>query len=67
MNNSILQLSHFKLSTNLNSHNVAAPVSSSKYEVSGFVKYKRGICGHAQRFIMVGATEALLKATRAGL
>ena len=42
-NNSILQLSHFKFSTNLNSHNVAAPVSSNKYEVSGFVKYKRGL------------------------
>ena len=43
MNSSILQLSHFKISTNLNSHNVAAPVSSNKYEVSGFVKYKRGL------------------------
>ena len=43
-NNSILQLYHFEFSTiSLNSHNVAAPVSSNKYEVSGFVKYKRGL------------------------
>ena len=42
-NNSILQFDNFKLFHNLNSHNVAAPVSSSKYEVTGFVKYKRGL------------------------
>ena len=57
MNNSILQLSHFKFATNLNSHNVAAPVSSSKYEVSGFVKYKRGIKPESDWELVLADTE----------
>ena len=42
-NGSILQFNNFKYKTDLNSHDVLAPMSPSKYEVSGYVEYKRGL------------------------
>ena len=56
-NSTILQFNNFKLSTNLNSHNVAAPVSSSKYEVTGFVKYKRGLKPESDWELVLADTE----------
>ena len=42
-NTSQLHFTNFKLPTYLNSHNVAAPMSSNKHEITGYVKYKKGL------------------------
>ena len=58
-NNTILQLNNFKFSTNLNSHNVAAPVSSTKYEITGYVKYRRGLEPENDWELVLADTETL--------
>ena len=58
-NNSILQFNNFKFSTNLNSHNVAAPESSNKYEVSGYVKYRSGLKPESDWELVLADTEAV--------
>ena len=43
MNGTKISLHSWKYLNKLNSHNVVAPITTNKYEVSGYVDYKYGL------------------------
>ena len=58
-NGSILHINNFKYKTDLNSHDVLAPMSPSKYEVSGYVKYRSGLKPESDWELVLADTEAM--------